>query len=124
MQMKRPSVVPMTLLVKAEAKNAFLRLKQNTCEEIGVCNLSVLLQIVQMPLSRLPARSVRCLSATGTRSPPYAYLINFPYKTIVNLNVPHCLAVHIFPWLVDNDFLNQFIQERGCKLANSTVMLH
>ena len=67
MQMKRPSVVPMTLLVKAEAKNAFLRLKQNTCEEIGVCNLSVLLQIVQMPLSRLPARSVRCLSATGTR---------------------------------------------------------
>ncbi len=69
MQMKRPSVVPMTLLVKAEAKNAFLRLKQNTCEEIGVCNLSVLLQIVQMPLSRLPARSVRCLSATGTRSP-------------------------------------------------------
>ena len=47
------------------------------CEKIGVCNLTVLLQIVQMPLSRLSARSVRSLSATGTRSPPYAYRLLF-----------------------------------------------
>ena len=69
-----------------EPFKAFLRLPVDvgkvsvepaTCEKIGVCNLAVLLQIVQMPLSHLSARSVRSLSATGTRSPPYAYRLFF-----------------------------------------------
>ena len=28
---------------------------------------------------------------------PHAYLINFPYKTIVNLNIPHGFTILAFP---------------------------
>ena len=36
--------------------------KPAACEEIGVCNLTVLLQIVQMPLSPMP---IGCFSSAG-----------------------------------------------------------
>ena len=69
-----------------EPFKAFLRLPVDVSKigvdfaaykKIGVCNLAVLLQIVQMPLSCLSDRSVRSLSVTGTRSPPCAYRLFF-----------------------------------------------